>query len=385
MKRKIFSMILASVIGTAVLCGCDNVMNAGTTEDTHEENNIQADAKNTEKDIKKDTEKIDYPVQEEDKKENCISESVVKKEADALEKNSTASELPLLSRVDSWPEETVEIVPYDTEMTGAVGGYFFIPMENGIYRYSDYDYSVQAMIDQGFDLETDELIYTCKEAGAEESYTWEIYSLNEYPDKSLLLADCVGFDSQILLSYAPCMACDEDALEDAKENDFVIMTNGSVTDGKEIWQDFISDVENGQPAVVRLGYCYTLDEDKVSPELFEAEKMDYPAIFFNQLYYDGSDFTLSPVNKLKDEYVIYEKPQISKPEASYSFLMHYAGDASFDFQAFSAYDKYVLTNDDQVTWEQLFQSETSSLSDAYIPHEEVYCEYTWKCNHIRCH
>jgi hypothetical protein len=30
-------MILASVIGTAVLCGCDNVMNAGTTEYTHEE------------------------------------------------------------------------------------------------------------------------------------------------------------------------------------------------------------------------------------------------------------------------------------------------------------------------------------------------------------
>ena len=55
-----------------------------------------------------------------------------------------------------------------------------------------------------------------------------------------------------------------------------------------------------------------------------------------------------------------------------------SGDASFDFQAFSAYDKYVLTNDDQVTWEQLFQSEISSLSDACIPHEEVYCEYTWK-------
>ena len=76
------------------------------------------------------------------------------------------------------------------------------------------------MVDKGISLETDELLYTFQETGIEENHTWEIYSLKEYPDRSLLFADCVGFNS-LVLSYAPELACEEDALEDARENDFV--------------------------------------------------------------------------------------------------------------------------------------------------------------------
>ena len=392
MNRKNNCGILICLICIAMLCSCGNVRDVDMTNETYQENILQDNVENTEEDIKKDTENtenivgsententniVEKTVEESDKSENYISESVVKKETGTLNETIAAPDLPLLSRLDSWPEEPVEIVPYDTEMTGAAGGYFLIPMEDGIYRYSDYDYSVQAMVDKGISLETDELLYTFQETGIEENHTWEIYSLKEYPDRSLLFADCVGFNS-LVLSYAPELACEEDALEDARENVFVIMRNGSVIEGTEIWQDFVSDVENGQPAVVRLGYYYTLDKDNVSPELFEAEKKDYPMLFFKQLYYDGSSFTLSPVNKLEDKYVIYEKPGFNSPEVTYSFLMHYAGDSLFDFESFSAYDKYVLTNDDQVTWEQLWQSEISSLMGAWIPHEEVYCEYTWK-------
>ena len=59
--------------------------------------------------------------------------------------------------------------------------------------------------------------------------------------------------------------------------------------------------------------------------------------------------------------------------------MHYADEAENAFTSYTAYDKYVLTNSDQVTWKELQQSVLSSSSvSGYIQHQEVYGEYVWK-------
>ena len=75
--------------------------------------------------------------------------------------------------------------------------------------------------------------------------------------------------------------------------------------------------------------------------------------------------------------MIYEKPQIDSPERTYSCLMHYADEAENAFTSYVSYDKYVLTDNDQVTWKELQQSTLSSVS-GYIQHQEVYGEYVWK-------
>ena len=58
--------------------------------------------------------------------------------------------------------------------------------------------------------------------------------------------------------------------------------------------------------------------------------------------------------------------------------MHYADEAEYPFTSYTAFDKYVLTNNDQVTWNELQQSSISSVLGAYIAHQEVYGEYAWK-------
>ena len=133
MNRKNICGILISVICIAVLCSCGNVRDVDMTNETYQENILQDNVENTEEDIKKDTENTENTknredtentententddaqntVQESDKSENYISESVVKKETGTLEETITASDLPLLSRVDSWPEEAVEMLSY---------------------------------------------------------------------------------------------------------------------------------------------------------------------------------------------------------------------------------------------------------------------------------
>ncbi|MBQ9490730.1 MAG: hypothetical protein IJU80_12445 [Lachnospiraceae bacterium] len=377
MKRTICSMILVSLIGIMMTSGCGSATDVGETEATPMENSAQSDESTALEASKSDMD----PNGENAENEHSplyISESVVKKDGSTTAKTDVATDLPLLSKVDTWPEEVVERKPYDTEMTGCVGGYFLIPMDGGIYRYDDYSSSVEAMTAQGISMATDELIFTCTEKGISEDYDYEIYSLKAYPDKDLLLANCMGYHS-IIISYAPAQGIRDGELEDAQENDFVIRKNGSVISGKELWQEFCGKVAQGQPAVVRLGYYYTLEKRNMSEELREAEKADFPCLFLQQLYYDGSSFTLSPVHKLGEEYVIYEKPQIDSPERTYSYLMHYADEAENAFTSYTAYDKYVLTNSDQVTWKELQQSVLSSSSvSGYIQHQEVYGEYVWK-------
>ena len=366
MKRTVFWIVLLSVIGITMIGGCSSSGNGGKTEVIHTDSSSENAGGISKKSVGND-----------ENAGNDISKGTVKKDGDSVADAEAGTELPLLSKVDTWPEEKEERTPCDTEQAGIAGGYFFIPLDGGIFRYDSYNCSVRAMSDQGISMETDELICTIQEAGITENYIWEIYSLKAYPDKSLLFADCIGNDS-ILLSYAPGQRVKEGEAEEAQENGFVMMKNGSVISGKEIWQEFCGKAEQGRPAVVKLGYYYTLDGLNMSEEVMEASKYDYPCLFLRQLYYDGNRFTISPVHKLGDEYVIYEKPQFDGPEETYSYLRHYIGMANNTGVRFTAYDKYVLTDDDQVTWEQLERAIFSSDAEDYIRHAEVYCEYTWK-------
>ncbi|MBR4733209.1 MAG: hypothetical protein IK081_10620 [Lachnospiraceae bacterium] len=218
MKRTIRSVLLVSLIGITVISGCGSATDAGETAATPVESSAQDGESDSMEASKSDADPNGENVEREHSP-RYISENVVKKDGNTTAKTDGATDLPLLSKADAWPEEVVERESCDTEMTGCVGGYFLIPMDGGIYRYKEYSSSGEAMTAQGISLATDDLIFTCTENGIGENY--EIYSLKAHPDRDLLLANCVGHGS-IILFHAPAQRIRDGELEDAQENDFVI-------------------------------------------------------------------------------------------------------------------------------------------------------------------
>ncbi len=276
-----------------------------------------------------------------------------------------------LRRVAYTSETAVEMKPSQAELEGACGGYFFIPMDGMTYRYQ---------VNSGFtdDVTEGELIYECSETGIYENYEWKIYSLKEYPEHEVLLGEVSGGE-RVLLAHAPAAGVSEADMTDAWENGFVIMKDGSVIHGKEMWSDFCEKAQAGEPCSIRLGYYYTNEKVNMTEELREATKEDYPALYLEELCFDGTQYRINPVNKVEDEYVVYERADEDPSyNDTFQYLMHYTGEAPTADALFTSYDKYVLTNDNTVTWQDLISSMASSQFGAYIPHHEVFSEYEWK-------
>lgn len=270
-------------------------------------------------------------------------------------------------------EPSPDMVPTTVSLKGMAAGYLYIPYGENVYRYRPYDKSVEAMNPE--DIETSELIYECTENG---EISWEIYSLKNFPGLDMVLGKNITDGWDVVFSYFPSQKSEPGALEDAMDNGFVIMKNGSGIFGKDIWIDFYEKTQKGEPCSVRIGFYYTNENANMTEELFEAESEDVPVIYFSQLDYDGSSYTISPVNKIDGEYIIYEVEGQDTPAETFKYLMHYKDKARYDFALFSAYDKYVLTDREDVTWDQLEYGSISSSFEDMIPYREVYNEYTWK-------
>ena len=189
----------------------------------------------------------------------------------------------------------------------------------------------------------------------------------------------VAEETTINMPGEPTDASAEEQLQIAVDNGLVVMQNGSVTNGKDIWLAFYEKVLLGEAAEVMITQYHTLDPERVSPELYEAEKDDYPMIFYVKLEYDGEQFTLSPVHYGKEGYYVYEQIGYDNPIKNWKYLMKYEGEPKEGTGAlFSSYERYVLVNDDAITWDEIEWGLLNSRGDDYVSHQQVYCEYVWK-------
>ncbi|MCR4896990.1 MAG: hypothetical protein K5891_09475 [Lachnospiraceae bacterium] len=127
-----------------------------------------------------------------------------------------------------------------------------------------------------------------------------------------------------------------------------------------------------------LAYVYRDDPERMSEELREATIEDDPSLFLKRLTYDGTTFLTEPLHKVDGEYVVHEEVGYDSPAATWQCLMHYEGESPYEFSLFTYYDIYVLTNRDDVTWEELQWGMLSSTAGDYIPFEQIYGEYTWR-------
>ncbi len=163
----------------------------------------------------------------------------------------------------------------------------------------------------------------------------------------------------------------DDILASVKEENYVVFEDLRLTSGGEVWQEFYEKVQNGQSAQVRVVNYYTLgDESRYSPEYYAEIKDDYPKLFFVYLLYiDGEGFFVADRPSMDAE---------AESMAEYQYLKHFEGDARTPQAAYSYYDRYVLVNDNTLTWEEIEHQMFSSqiyTGEKDMRYKTVYCNF----------
>ena len=153
----------------------------------------------------------------------------------------------------------------------------------------------------------------------------------------------------------------DEGLELAKKGGAVVFEDGCITSGQDVWDAFYADAQDKKPAKVLCADYYTLDQQNMSPKLYEEEKDQYPQFYFMLLEFDGNEYTLTT-----------RKSTDKDPETkdTFKYLMHYTGT-----RPAAKFEYYVLVDDPTVTWDDIEYGMFSSQSDAMIRHRTVYSNY----------
>ena len=251
-------------------------------------------------------------------------------------------------------QNSVEMFPTSANLTGAFDRYLYVPLEGQIYRYERTDLNISS-VTKG------DLIYSFTEEADPENVDWNVYVLEEYPDKSAVLA-IAGTDYKCVYEYSPSKRCDTDALDQAIDAGYVVHVDGDVTSGQEIWENFVDATKEEVASSVQVAKYYTLEKENCGEEYYEANKEDYPALYLLDLAFDGEGYTLK-WNEGNKQYI-----------RTYKYLMHYTGEASTAQATFDTYSRYVLVNNNNVTWEEILKGAFSSQFGDYIDHHSVYVD-----------
>lgn len=180
----------------------------------------------------------------------------------------------------------------------------------------------------------------------------------------LLLAGC-GRQKPALLPPLEELPADY-GLDQAREDGCVVHEDGDIASGQEAWDAFFEAVSAGKAASLRLVNYYTLDDpSRYDPEYYESIKDDYPLLYVSDLTFDGKAYTVS---SLEDG---------ERLKRTFSCLKCFEGEAATPGAAYDAYIRYILVDDDTVTWEQLMHGVYSSRFGDYIPFCSVYTDYIY--------
>lgn len=142
------------------------------------------------------------------------------------------------------------------------------------------------------------------------------------------------------------------SLEDARRDGCLVLENGSVTAGEKSFSAFLEKCERGEAAVLRVAKYYTLgDPSRYEKSYYESIKDEYPKLFVHEVRFDGTSYQVT----------YYENG--TRYGGTYAYLKHYAGEAESPYATYSHYDRYVLVNEEDVTWETMMSRVVSSHSD----------------------
>ena len=248
------------------------------------------------------------------------------------------------------------MVPTDTKFQGLHAGALLLPIDGNIYRYLLTD-------NTGEGVTAEKLIFEFKEPDLKRTIDWEVYSLKEYPDLSVVMI-LSKEEGPWLCTYCPPGRCSDTALTDAINAGYVVMEDGAATHGQDVWKSFFEDTQKGMATSVIVAHYQTLDPERCDTAYFEAFNQDYPSLTLYHLNFDGTTFTLSFTDSGVEYIRTYE--YLMKLEASGTPLVGNTEHKSIVH--------YALTHDTEHTWKELWGSLASSASPAAIDFYPIYAE-----------
>lgn len=183
----------------------------------------------------------------------------------------------------------------------------------------------------------------------------------------LAITFCIGLLSACgheTVTYVPLEQLPGDyTVEQAETDGCVVHKNGDIYSGQEQWERFLKDVAKGKEAAVRIANDYELlDPSRYGAEYYESIKDEYPKLYIEDLTYDGDLYTIRWYEG-EEEYVL-----------TYRYLMRYEEDAEGRNASYDSYIRYVLTNDNTVSWQDIARGMVSSYFGASIAHHSVYTD-----------
>lgn len=157
------------------------------------------------------------------------------------------------------------------------------------------------------------------------------------------------------------------SLEQAKKDGCVVMENGDVSWGQDAWEAFYKTTKKGKAASVRYVNYYTLREpEHYDAEYYEKIKDTYPRMYVSDLTYDGVTYRTRHFEEGKE--IVNEYP----------YLMRYEWTPDSPNAIYDYMIMYVVTDDNQVTWDEIYRAMLSSYMPTYIPNfETVYTDYIY--------
>ncbi len=256
------------------------------------------------------------------------------------------------------PQGEIEMRPTSAEWIGRWDEMLVLPVGDLKYRYARTEYDT-SKYEKG-----DELYLFSEEyykLGHMVTSTVTVYSIKDHDLSRIYVISTDPYDTyEQIYQYAPPMAAAPDELEKAKRDGYIVSEDGTSTCGQEIWYEFYNTTLKGTPAEIKLANYYTLNKERTGKELYETTKEDYPRIHYTAVTYDGAQYTVS-----------FEEG-ITR---NYTYLLKLT-DVLGEHSAYPGriYERYVLTNVEDVTWNDIMFGLLSSQLGDYIDHYSVYTE-----------
>ena len=255
-------------------------------------------------------------------------------------------------------ERLYEMTPTASTMIGGYDGYLFVTINGSTYRYQRHTIEPEGLTEDSYLG----LYYENTVHSVDHRTVYRVYSTKEYTDYTVLLVEADGV--WMSYRYAPAQRISEETWQKIRNTEgLVILEDGKAALGKEYFQAFYKKTQQGEACSIQTASYYTIDPDRMVDQLYQTMAEDYPRLYLHTLSYDGEKFTIS-----------WEENG-SIITRQYSYLMCYTGTSPQQSTGNCQYIRYVLTNDNTVTWEDIFHGMFSSQMGAYIDHYTVYTDY----------
>lgn len=183
-----------------------------------------------------------------------------------------------------------------------------------------------------------------------------------------LLIACAKLDNNVLKNMydIPYEDLPDDfSLEDAINNDYLVMKNLDYENGEEVFNQFRENIDQKIPCVIRIAFYYTLNKYDYSEEYYEQIKNNYPMLYISELIFDGT------------KYIFKQKENGKIHEYEYQYLKNELEDSPGEQATYNKREIYYLVNED-VTFKQITSSYLDSIYGNEIKHAVIFSNYDYK-------